>query len=185
MATGEFSSFGGDIVRRWRPERDMLTKLPNLLTLTRISLIPAMVGAFYIDGPLGNWATLLIFVGAGITDYFDGYFARTLGQMSALGRFLDPIADKLLVATAILMLVSFDRITDSTVLSAVVILGREILVSGLREFLAEARVSVPVSNLAKWKTVLQMVALSFLLIGNAAPFGLPKLAPLDCGSPRC
>jgi cardiolipin synthase len=151
----------------------MLTKLPNLLTLARIALIPALVGAFYIDGPFSNWATLLIFVSAGITDYFDGYFARSLGQVSSLGRFLDPVADKLLVAAAILMLVALDRVTGITVLAAVVILCREILVSGLREFLAEIRVSLPVSNLAKWKTVLQMVAISFLLIGGAAPFNLP------------
>lgn len=151
----------------------MLTELPNLLTLTRIALIPALVGAFYVDGPLSNWATLLIFVGASITDYFDGYFARSLGQVSALGQFLDPVADKLLVAAAILMLVALDRVTGVTVLAAVVILCREILVSGLREFLAQIRVSLPVSNLAKWKTVLQMVAISFLLIGGAAPFGIP------------
>ena len=151
----------------------MLTNLPNLLTLARIVLIPALVGAFYLDGALSNWATLLIFGGASITDYFDGYFARTLGQVSALGRFLDPVADKLLVAAAILMLVALERITGATVLAAVVILCREILVSGLREFLAELRVSLPVSSMAKWKTVLQMVAISFLLIGNAAPFGIP------------
>jgi cardiolipin synthase len=151
----------------------MLTKLPNLLTFARIALIPALVGAFYVDGPFSNWATLLIFVSAGITDYFDGYFARSLGQVSSLGRFLDPVADKLLVAAAILMLVALDRVTGITVLAAVVILCREILVSGLREFLAEIRVSLPVSNLAKWKTVLQMVAISFLLIGSAAPFNLP------------
>ena len=151
----------------------MLTNLPNLLTLARIVLIPALVGAFYLDGNLSNWATLLIFGSASITDYFDGYFARSLGQVSAIGRFLDPVADKLLVAAAILMLVALDRIAGATVLAAVVILCREILVSGLREFLAELRVSLPVSNLAKWKTVLQMVAISFLLIGDAAPWHLP------------
>ena len=154
----------------------MLTKLPNLLTLARIALIPGLVGAFYIDGPLGNWTTLLIFVGASITDYFDGYFARSLGQVSALGRFLDPVADKLLVAAAILMLVALDRIAGITVLAAIVIVCREILISGLREFLAEIHVSLPVSNLAKWKTVLQMVAISFLLIGGAAPFHIPAAA---------
>lgn len=153
--------------------RTMLTKVPNLLTLSRIAVIPALVGAFYIASPAGNWIALVIFVAAGITDYLDGYFARALRQQSALGRFLDPVADKLLISAAILMLVAFGRIVDLTVLAAVVILCREILVSGLREFLAGTHVSVPVSQLAKWKTTLQIVAIAFLLVGDAAPALIP------------
>lgn len=159
----------------------MFTKVPNLLTLSRIAVIPGMVGAFYIELPIGNWVALVIFVAAGITDYFDGYFARTLGQQSALGRFLDPVADKLLIAAAILMLVAFDRIAGPSVLAAVVILCREILVSGLREFLARIDVSVPVSQLAKWKTTLQIVAIAFLLVGDAAPAFVPAATIGDWG----
>jgi cardiolipin synthase len=154
----------------------MLTSLPNLLTLSRIALIPAMIGAFYVDSPVGNWIAFAVFAAAGITDYFDGLLARSWNQQSALGRFLDPIADKLLVAAAILMLVAFRRIDGLHVLAAIVILCREILVSGLREFLAEVRVSVPVSRLAKWKTAVQMVAIGVLLVGDAAGPGIPAAA---------
>ncbi len=153
----------------------MLATLPNILTIARIALIPALVAACYVEGPAGNWAALLIFAAAGITDYFDGYFARSRGQVSAIGRFLDPVADKLLVAAVLLVLVALDRIDGVTTMAALVILCREILVSGLREFLAEVSVSVPVSKLAKWKTALQMVALGFCLIGTAAPFDIPAL----------
>jgi cardiolipin synthase (CMP-forming) len=147
----------------------MLTNPPNLLTGVRILAIPAMIGAFYIPGDFGKWATCAIFTIAAITDYFDGYLARSLSMQSPLGRMLDPIADKLLVGAAILMLVHFDR---SPILPALVILCREILVSGLREFLAEVRVGLPVSRLAKWKTSVQMAAIAFLLAGSAAPWWL-------------
>ncbi len=153
----------------------MLATLPNVLTIARIALIPALVAACYVDEPAGNWAALLIFAAAGITDYFDGYFARSRGQVSAIGRFLDPVADKLLVAAVLLVLVALQRIDGVTTMAALVILCREIMVSGLREFLAEVSVSVPVSKLAKWKTLLQMVALGFFLIGTAAPLDIPAL----------
>ncbi len=145
----------------------MLTTIPNLLTLSRILAIPALIGAFYLSTPLSNWLVFGIFTAAGITDILDGYFARSLGEESGLGKFLDPVADKLLVAATLLMLVYVDRIGDWTILPTVVILCREILVSGLREFLAELRVSVPVSRVAKWKTAVQMVAIGFLIIGDA------------------
>ncbi len=145
----------------------MITNLPNLLTLSRILVIPALIGTFYLPGELSNWLALALFVAAGITDVLDGHLARRRDQVSLLGRFLDPIADKLLVASTVLMLVAFGRISGWTVLAAVVILCREILVSGLREFLAEVQVSVPVSTLAKWKTGLQMVAIGFLVVGDA------------------
>ena len=147
----------------------MLTNPPNLLTGFRILAVPAMVAAFYVPGDFGKWATCAIFSVAAITDFFDGYLARSLSMQSPLGRMLDPIADKLLVGAAILMLVHFDR---SPILPALVILCREILVSGLREFLAEVRVGLPVSRLAKWKTSVQMVAIGFLLAGSAAPWWL-------------
>ncbi len=147
----------------------MLTNLANLLTLSRIAAIPLVIGAFYIEGPLGNWIGFGIYAAACITDFFDGYVARAWSQQSAVGRFLDPVADKLLVAALLLMLVATSRIPGVAVLPAVVILCREILVSGLREFLATAQVRVPVSKLAQWKTTVQMLALGFLLVGTAGP----------------
>lgn len=161
----------------------MLLKLPNLLTLSRIASIPVLVGTFYIGSPLGNWLGLAVLVLAGLTDFFDGYVARAWEQQSNLGKFLDPIADKLLVSALLLMLVFSERITDLAVLPAVVILCREILVSGLREFLAGVRIRVPVSRLAQWKTTLQMVALGFLIVGPAGPmFGPVSTAQIgDAG----
>lgn len=151
----------------------MLYRLPNLLTLSRIFIIPALVGTFYLKGPLGHWLGLVVFVYAGITDFFDGYVARAQNLQSRLGQFLDPVADKLLVASAIVMMIAFDRISGFSVLAALVILCREIMVSGLREFLAEIKVSLPVTRLAKWKTTVQVVALSFLLVGDALPAWIP------------
>lgn len=145
----------------------MLSNLPNSLTFGRIALIPLLVATFYFPGDFADWFALGIFVLAGVTDFFDGYLARSMRQQSALGAMLDPIADKLLVATAIVMLVYSNRINGISVLPAVIILCREILVSGMREFLAGLKVSVPVSRLAKWKTAGQMVALGFLLAGEA------------------
>jgi cardiolipin synthase len=145
----------------------MLTSPPNLLTGARILAVPALVLAFYVPGNLGKWATCVIFSAAAVTDFFDGYLARSWSMQSPFGRMLDPIADKLLVGAAILMLVHFDR---APILPSLVILCREIIVSGLREFLAELRVGLPVSRLAKWKTGVQMTALGFLLVGSAAPW---------------
>jgi cardiolipin synthase len=154
----------------------MITSLPNLLTLSRIVAIPALVGSFYLAHPLSNWVGLGIFALAGITDFLDGHLARSRNEESFLGRFLDPIADKLLVAATLMMLVFVGRIGDWSVLPAVVILCREILVSGLREFLAEIRVSVPVSQLAKWKTLVQMLAIGFLIVGEAGWDAVPVAA---------
>jgi cardiolipin synthase len=111
---------------------------------------------------------MILFVIAAVTDWFDGYFARRYHQISRFGRFLDPIADKLLVAAALVMLVDNHTLRGVNVLAALIILAREILVSGLREFLAELRVGLPVSALAKWKTAVQMVAIAALLVGDAA-----------------
>ena len=128
--------------------------LPNLLTYARIAAVPVVVGLLYwqsiLDGGLWiRWVALAVFISAGITDVLDGYFARMYGQQSSLGRMLDPIADKLLVASCLLMLAAEETIRGWSLLASVVILCREILVSGLREYLAELRVSVPVSRLAK------------------------------------
>src|SRR5499427_5538328 len=146
----------------------MLTDLPNLLTLSRIIIIPVLVGLFYLDGDVWRWVSVVLFSLAGVTDYFDGYLARKWAQISAFGRFLDPIADKLLVAAVILILVARGRIAGLVVLPALVILRREVMVSGLREFLAQVNVGVPVSRLAKWKTALQLIALGILIVGEAA-----------------
>ena len=147
--------------------------LPNLLTLSRIVVIPALIASFYLPYPSANWVGFALFLAASITDYFDGYLARRRDAQSDLGRFLDPLADKLLVAAAVLMLVAYDRIAGWDVLAAIVILCREILVSGLREFLAGLSIGMPVSRLAKWKTGLQMAAITVLLLGAAAPFSIP------------
>jgi len=141
--------------------------LPNLLTYFRILAVPLMVLFFYMESTASRWLSFAIFIAATISDFFDGYLARAWQQQSALGRMLDPIADKLLVATALLLLVSDGTIANWSVLAAIVILLREISVSGLREFLAEVRVSVPVTTLAKWKTTMQMIAIGFLLAGPA------------------
>ena len=141
--------------------------LPNLLTYGRIVAVPLLVLSFYVESTASRWVSFAVFIAATISDFFDGYLARAWHQQSAIGRILDPIADKLLVATALLLLVSDGTISGWSVLAAIVILTREISVSGLREFLAELRVSVPVTNLAKWKTTMQMVAIGFLLAGPA------------------
>ena len=141
--------------------------LPNLLTYGRIAAAPLVGATFFIHGNWGPWIAFVIFVAASITDYFDGYLARIWNQQSALGRMLDPIADKLLVAVAILVLVADDMLTGWAIWAAIIILMREILVSGLREFLAELQVSVPVTWLAKWKTALQMISIAALLIAPA------------------
>lgn len=150
-----------------------MLNLPNILTLSRIFVIPVVIAMFYWDSPTTRWVMLGLFTAAGITDFFDGYLARRSNQVSAFGRFLDPIADKLLVAALLLMLVGFDRMSTWSYLPAVIILMRELLVSGLREFLAQTQVSIPVSTLAKWKTTLQMFTLGFLIVGSDAPTWIP------------
>lgn len=147
--------------------------LPNLLTYARIALVPVLVGTFFIPGDTANWIALFIFVAASVTDFVDGYLARAWQQQSRLGAMLDPIADKLLVAAALLLLAANETIAGISLFAAVIILSREILVSGLREFLASLQVSVPVTQLAKWKTALQMMAIAFLLAGPAGDKVLP------------
>ncbi len=150
-----------------------MANLPNILTLSRIGAIPVLVALFYVESETGRILTLAVFVLAAATDFFDGYVARARKQQSQFGRFLDPVADKLLVGSVIFLLVAFDRVTGLVIVPALIILCREILVSGLREFLAGFSISVPVSRLAKWKTTVQMVAIGFLILGDGGPEALP------------
>ncbi|VFU09090.1 phosphatidylglycerophosphate synthetase [Methylocella tundrae] len=151
------------------------SSVPNLLTYGRVAAVPVVVGClFWSEIALMRWVALGLFIAAAITDFLDGYLARILSQQSALGRMLDPIADKLLVSAVLMMLVADHTISSYSLAAAIVILCREILVSGLREFLAELKVSIPVSRIAKWKTTLQLVALGFLIAGPAGDQILPK-----------
>jgi cardiolipin synthase len=160
----------------------MIHSLANKLTLSRILAIPAILILLRIPHPWAAWLALILFALAGLTDYLDGYMARRDNEITAIGQFLDPIADKLLVAAVILMLVYTKQISGMSVLPAIIILMREVAVSGLREFLAGLRVSVPVSRLAKWKTTIQMLALGFLIMGNRyAPSWIPSTAIGDFG----
>jgi len=150
--------------------------LPNILTYGRIVAVPIVVAClFWPEVIWVRWVAFGAFALAAVTDYFDGYLARAWGQQSSLGRMLDPIADKLLVSSCLLMLAAEDTIHGWALLAAVVILCREILVSGLREYLAELRVSVPVTQLAKWKTTLQLVAVGFLIAGRAGDAIVPAV----------
>ncbi len=154
--------------------RSQALSLPNLLTYGRVVAVPVVAGLlFWPADPRARWAAFAVFVIAGITDYLDGYFARAYAQSSALGRMLDPIADKLLVAACLLMLAANGGISGYSLWAAIVILCREVLVSGLREYLAELKVGVPVSRVAKYKTTLQLVALGFLIVGPAGERVLP------------
>lgn len=154
----------------------MLYSLPNILTLLRIAVIPAIICLMIMwQGDWVRWTAFGLYAFACVTDFFDGYAARRMGQVSKLGRFLDPIADKLLIATIIVLLADNGDLSGVHLLPGLVILIREITVSGLREFLAELRVSVPVTGLAKWKTVIQMLALGFLLVGEASPELIPSI----------
>jgi len=154
----------------------LLTSLPNMLTLSRILAIAIVVATFYVTGDYARWFACALFSAAGFTDWLDGHMARRWEQQSELGRFLDPIADKLLVAATLFMLTATARLSAQAILPALVILCREILVSGLREYLAGLRVGLPVSRLAKWKTGIQMVAIGVLIVGDAGPALLPVVA---------
>ena len=165
-----------------KPLRSHSLALPNLLTYGRIVAVPAVVGCMYWQSLHGGdalrWVALSIFIVAGVTDVLDGYFARMWGQQSTFGRMLDPIADKLLVASCLLMLAADGTIYGLWLFASIVILCREILVSGLREYLAELRVSVPVTRLAKWKTTGQLVAIGFLLAGEAGDRIVPVVTQI-------
>jgi len=152
----------------------MFKSLPNKLTVSRILAIPVILLLLAIPYGWAAWLALILYGAAGVTDFLDGYLARRENTVSRIGQFLDPIADKLLVASVILMLVYNGQIGGFSILPAVIILLREVAVSGLREFLAGLRVSVPVSKLAKWKTVIQIFSLGFLIVGKYAPDSIPS-----------
>jgi cardiolipin synthase (CMP-forming) len=144
-----------------------MLSLPNLLTLSRIFAVPLLVALLWDAGWLGYLAAFLLYSIAGITDYLDGYLARAQGTVSKLGIFLDPIADKIMIAAVLAMLIKTGDIERWHVIAAIIIILREIAVSGLREFLAELRVSIPVSRLAKWKTAFQIISLGLLIFAGA------------------
>src|SRR6202171_3045793 len=152
--------------------------VPNLLTYARIAAVPLIAACLcqvpVLRGGLWlRWVALTIFILAALTDMLDGWYARRFGQWTTIGRMLDPIADKLLVGACLLMLAADDTIKGWSLWAALIILCREILVSGMREYLAELRVSVPVSQLGKWKTFMQLLAIGFLLAGEAGDKVLP------------
>ncbi|MCT6880384.1 MAG: CDP-diacylglycerol--glycerol-3-phosphate 3-phosphatidyltransferase [Commensalibacter sp.] len=146
----------------------MITDIPNLLTLSRIVIIPILVILVMIHTPLTDFIACLLFYVAGITDYLDGKLARAWAQLSNFGRMFDPIADKLLVGAVLMVMAGYDRLPYASIIPAIIILSREILVSGLREYLASYKISLPVTHLAKWKTTLQMLAIGFLLAGDTS-----------------
>lgn len=159
-------------------EKALAYSIPNLLTYGRILAVPLIVLCFFLEGRLNSsdsarWLALAIFVVASLTDFLDGYLARKWQQMSNIGKMLDPIADKLLVSVILLLLAAEGSIAGWALWAGVIILCREILVSGLREYLAALQVSVPVTMLAKWKTTIQMVAIGLLLVGPAGDKILP------------
>ena len=147
--------------------------LPNILTYGRIVAVPIVAGLLLWGGNTARWTALAIYIVAAITDFFDGYLARKWKQQSSLGRMLDPIADKVLVAVVLLVLCADDILRGGHIWAAIIILSREVLVSGLREYLGELQVSVPVTRIAKWKTTVQLVSIGFLIAGPAGDTVLP------------
>ena len=145
----------------------MKLKIPNILTIGRIILVPIFILTFYLPGPLGDWIPFFLFVLACFTDFLDGLLARLYKEESKLGELLDPIADKIIVASALVLLIMEGTIINYEVIAAIIILIREILISGLREFLAKVQVIMPVSSLAKFKTFIQMFAIATLLTGES------------------
>ena len=152
--------------------------LPNILTYGRIAAVPAVAGLLMWGGMNARWAALGIFLAAAITDFLDGYLARKWQQQSSLGRMLDPIADKVLVAVVLLVLAADGILFGGHIWAAIIILSREVLVSGLREYLGELQVSVPVTKIAKWKTAVQLVAVGFLIAGPAGDRVVPYVTEL-------
>ena len=144
----------------------MKFKIPNILTIGRLIIVPIFVISFFIPGIVGDLVPFFLFAIASFTDYLDGFLARLYKEESKLGELLDPIADKILVASALILLVMNGVIKNYEVIAAIIILTREILISGLREFMAKKEISVPVSNLAKFKTFIQMSAIALLLTGE-------------------
>ena len=145
----------------------MKLKIPNILTIGRIILVPVFIGTYYLPGAMGDWIPFFIFVLASFTDFLDGLLARLYKEESKLGELLDPVADKIVVASALFLLVMDNTIKDYEVIAAIIIMIREIIISGLREFLAKVQIAVPVTKLAKYKTFIQMFSIAILLTGES------------------
>lgn len=152
----------------------MIMNAPNSLTILRIIIIPVIAGLMFVPHGWAAWAALAVYTGACVTDWLDGYLARKMQVTSAFGRFLDPIADKLLIAILLLLFAGLGRLDGWFILPAALIMFREIFIAGLREFLAPQNVVIHVSKLAKWKTASQMVAMGFLVVGNYGNVVLPE-----------
>lgn len=150
-----------------------MTSLPNMITMGRILLIPLIIMLMYIPTETTAWCALFFYTLACASDYLDGFLARKMNEVSDIGKFLDPIADKIMIGSLLVALAAIDRLDGIWVLPAIVILVREFLVSGLREYLGPKNITLPVSNMAKWKTTLQMIALGFLVMGNYGNDVLP------------
>jgi cardiolipin synthase len=150
-----------------------MRNLPNILTFFRIAILPVIIGLFFIPEAWAAWSALGLYAVASITDFLDGYLARKMKTESALGQFLDPISDKIFIASILVVLIGFDRLEGIWIIPAIIILMREFLISGLREFLAPQNIQLPVSKLAKWKTTVQMIALGFLVIGDYGDILIP------------
>ncbi|MGH1403550.1 MAG: CDP-diacylglycerol--glycerol-3-phosphate 3-phosphatidyltransferase [Alphaproteobacteria bacterium] len=147
--------------------------IANILTISRLFLLPVIIALFYAESSWGGfaiWLCLFFYIIASITDYFDGYIARKLNQISAFGTFLDPISDKIFVSSLLILLTAFGKIDGLWLICVILIFAREFMISGLREFLGPKNVKVPVTRLAKWKTATQMLSLGFLIIGGYAPY---------------
>ncbi len=147
----------------------IINNLANILTVARLLLLPLLIALFFMEeswGGIAVWGCLFVYIICSITDFLDGYIARKLNQISDFGTFLDPISDKIFVATIMILLVAFNRITDIWIILVIIIFAREFLISGLREFLGPKNIKMPVSMLAKWKTAFQMLSLGFLILGN-------------------
>ncbi len=152
-----------------------MKNVPNILTVARLILLPFIIALFFLEDKMGvhaMWSALFLYVIAAITDFLDGWVARKYNIISPFGTFMDPISDKIFVATLLIVFVAFGRLDGIWIIPVVAILGREFLVSGLREYLGPHNVKMPVSQLAKWKTAIQMLSLGFLIIGPYIPYGL-------------
>lgn len=153
----------------------MIFTVPTLLTLTRLALLPFIAACFYLQGTfydLATWVCFGLYVIAAITDFLDGWIARKFNQISSFGTFLDPISDKIFVAAILILLVGFHHLAGLWMLLPIIILGREFLIAGLREYLGPHNVQMPVTQLAKWKTTAQMLALGLLILVPVSPFAL-------------
>ena len=145
----------------------MKLKIPNILTIGRIILVPIFIGTYFLPGAMGDWIPFVIFVLASFTDFLDGLLARLYKEESKLGELLDPIADKIIISSALVLLVMDNTIEGYEVIAAIIIMIREILISGLREFLAKVQITMPVTRLAKFKTFIQMFSIAILLTGES------------------